>query len=38
MTPAQAEALIENLFPDYVIADLGYDAASFCSAFEEKKF
>jgi transposase len=25
----QAEALIENLFPDYVIADKGYDADKF---------
>ena len=25
----QAEALIENLFPDYVIADKGYDADAF---------
>ncbi len=25
----QAEALIENLFPDYVIADKGYDANDF---------
>ena len=25
----QAEALIENLFPDYVIADKGYDADNF---------
>jgi transposase len=25
----QAEALIENLFPDYVIADKGYDADDF---------
>ncbi len=25
----QAEALIENLFPDYVIADKGYDANKF---------
>ena len=25
----QAEALIENMFPDYVIADKGYDADKF---------
>ncbi len=29
MTPAQAEALLENLFPDYVLADKGYDSDNF---------
>ncbi len=29
MTPTQAEALLENLFPDYVLADKGYDSDNF---------
>ena len=29
MTPAQAEALLENLFAQYVLVDKGYDADSF---------
>ncbi len=37
MTPAQAEALLENLFPDYVLADKGYDSDSARFAVEEKK-
>lgn len=32
----QAEALIENLFPDYVIADKGYDADKFVLLLRKK--
>ena len=32
----QAEALIENLFPDYVIADKGYDADKFILLLRKK--
>jgi len=32
----QAEKLIENLFPDYVIADKGYDADNFVLLLKKK--
>jgi len=32
----QAEALVENLFPDYVIADKGYDADKFVLLLRRK--
>ena len=32
----QAEALVENLFPDYVIADKGYDANKFVLLLRKK--
>lgn len=32
----QAEALLENLFPDYVIADKGYDAKHFIILLRKK--
>jgi transposase len=33
----QAEALIENLFPDYVIADKGYDSDKFILLVKKAK-
>jgi transposase len=32
----QAEALVENLFPDYVIADKGYDSDKFVLLLRKK--
>lgn len=32
----QAEALLENLFPDYVIADKGYDSENFVILLRKK--
>jgi transposase len=32
----QAEALLENLFPDYVLADKGYDADNFVLLLQKR--